>query len=1296
MLAKYSVKRPYTVVVAVVLVLILGVISFINLETDLLPNFDLPYVLVMTSYPGASPEEVEMVVTKPLEQVMATVSNIKQINSISSENASVVILEFNNDTNMDSASIEISGLLDLVKAAWPDGIGSPMQMRLNPDMLPIMVAAVDIEDLDMIQVSQRVEEDLIPKLESIPGLASISATGLLEERIQVLLQTDRIQALNKALLTKLDEELSQAEDKLDEAQKELDEGLTKLDSEEKKQKQKLDQGKKAIQLGKLQLGQAKTELAEGEKALLQAEDELREKRLELVSQENSLKIILGLLDELENKLLESDGAWLDPLDDLRAALQAFLDTLPQEIKEAMGPAFQAIEESLQGSGSPNIHELQATVGKLKDQLNQLASLLAEGKAEIDQGLAVLEEKKLELADGKVLLDQKSDELGSKEQELAVGGILLTMEMGKARDKLTEGQASLAEKIAEFEEARDQAFKEASLEGVITREMVSTLLAAQNFSMPAGSLTDQGQEMLVKVGDKFQDQEAMENLLLFDTGDQGIGPIYLKDLAQVTVMDNSDESYARVNGNAAIILTFQKQSNFSTAQVAKAIRTKAEDLAGDLEGLNFTPLMDQGIYIDIVVDSVLQNVIYGGLLAILILLLFLKDIRPTFIIALSIPISLVFAIAMMYFTGVSINIISLAGLALGVGMLVDNSIVVIENIYRLRLEGMSTVEASIEGAREISGAIISSTVTTASVFLPIVFVKGISRQIFTDMGLTIAYSLLASLIVALTLVPMLASNMLEKSTEKKSRFFNAFTEGYSRFLGWSLRHRALVLTTVALLAVLSLVLAATLGTSFIPDMDAPQMSLSIRADEETSREELLASTEEVIDRLMDLEGIETIGVFEGGLMSGMGMMGSGSSGQRTMSLYILLDQDLRIKNKDMERNILDATRDLEAEISVSASNMDMSALTGSGIQVMVKGEDLDTLQAIARDLGDILQEVEGTVDVTYGQEETLTELRIVVDKNQAMAKGLTVAQVYAKVASTLSQGKAATSLTMDSQDYPVILVDEASQNMTAGDLASIELTGKGLEGDIKVSLGDIASIQEGTGLASIRRDKQQRYLSVTAGIDTEHNIGLVSRDFENRLKAYELPAGYRIEMAGENQIIQDTLEDLGQMLILAIAFIYLIMVVQFQSLLSPFIVMFTIPLAFTGGLLALFIMGYEISVISMLGFLVLSGVVVNNGIVFVDFANQLRRSGMGKREALIQTGRTRLRPILMTAVTTILGLSTLSFGVGMGSEMLQPLAIVSTGGLIYSTLLTLVVIPVIYDLFHRDKTDALTVKGEREA
>ncbi|NLB51087.1 MAG: hypothetical protein GX809_05850, partial [Clostridiaceae bacterium] len=493
MLAKFSVKRPYTVVVAVVLVLILGIISFLNLETDLLPSFDLPYVLVMTSYPGASPEEVEVVVTKPLEQVMATVSNIKHINSVSSENSSVVILEFNNDTNMDSATIEINGLLDLVKSAWPDGIGSPMLMRLNPDMLPIMIASVDIQDMDMIEISQKVQEDVIPKLESIPGLASVSATGLLEERVEVLLESDKLTDLNKRLLNKVDKELSEAEDQLLDARSELEEGLDKLDAEEQKQTSRLDQGGQAIRQGRRQLDQAKDELLAGEKELLRAEAELRDKRIELIAQENNIKAIKGLLDELENNIGEAAADWLEQQGEIRAGLLALISNLPQPIKDAMGPALQTMEERLQETGPLEPDEILQMTENLKEGLDQTSQLLAAGLVELESGLAALDEKKQELSDGKKVLEQKLGELGQKEQELTVGKVVLKLEMDRAREKLSEGETILDEKMAEFEEARDQALKKASLDGVLTKEMISAILAAQNFSMPAGSLTDQGQE-----------------------------------------------------------------------------------------------------------------------------------------------------------------------------------------------------------------------------------------------------------------------------------------------------------------------------------------------------------------------------------------------------------------------------------------------------------------------------------------------------------------------------------------------------------------------------------------------------------------------------------------------------------------------------------------------------------------------------------------------------------------------------------------------------------------------------------
>ncbi len=1284
MLSKFSVRRPYTVVVAVIMVLILGAISFINLQTDLLPSIDLPYILIATSYPGASPEEVEMVVTKPIEQAVATVSNIKNVSSISRENSSVVILEFNNDVNLDSATIEINSMLDLVKPAWPDSVGSPMVMRLNPDMLPIMVASVDVEDMDLVEISQLVSQDIIPELESINGVAAVTGVGLLEEKIEVIVDGEKIDDLNKKILATVDSELAQAEEELMKAKQEIESGKSRLEAEEKKQSQKLAQGQDALDAAKKQIEEAEAQMAAGELELNKAESELRIKLSELEQQERQLKTVQELLGDLESKLPKMKQ------DEAREALLNIFKNLPEEIKDKIGQQLDKLEQSLLAGDKLRLGEIKQAIESFSQELENNLQLISTGKAEIEKGLEQITQQKEELIKQKTLLASKKDELRSKEQELATGKLMLTMEMDKAKNQLEMGEQTLNEKLEEFEKAKEEAFKKASLDGVITPEMVSNILTAQNFSMPAGSISDDGGEYLVKVGEEIKDVEELENLVLFDTGDKGIGKIYLKDVANISELDNSGETYAKVNGNNAVMLTFQKQSNFSTAEVAASIREKFEELSSQHKGLHITTLMDQGVYIDIVVDSVLENVIYGGILAILVLILFLKDFRPTIVIAVSIPISLIFAIAMMYFTGVTINVISLGGLALGVGMLVDNSIVVIENIYRLRQLGRPPKEAAVEGAKEIAGAIMSSTLTTICVFLPIVFVKGISRQVFADMGLTIAYSLIASLIVALTLVPAMASNMLVRVSEKRNKTFESFTNLYSRILAWSLRHRALVMIVVVALMGVSIYLGASMGTAFIPDMDTPQMSVTIEMPKESSMEDTVQMSDKVVERIMEIEGINTIGAFQSGLMEGIG--GSGGSSNNVVNLYLLLDENKKISNREIEKQIYELTDDLECHISVSTSNMDLSALGGAGIEVLVKGRDVDTLQDIASDIAKILEETEGTIDVSDGIEETMTELRIIVDKEKAMENGLTVAQVFSNVNFVISKGKTATTLSVDNKDYPVIVIDKARQDMTKESLEGITIKGTKDGEEVEITIGDIAKVVEGRGLAAIRRDSHERYLSVSAGIDPDYNIGLVSREFENKLKDYQLPDGYKIEFSGENKLIDDFLQDLGFMILLAVAFIYLIMVAQFQSLLSPFIVMFTIPLAFTGGLIALAITGHVISVVSLLGFLVLSGVVVNNGIVFVDFTNQLRERGLNKTEALMEAGKTRLKPIFMTAITTILGLFTLALGVGMGAEMLQPLAIVSIGGLTYATALTLLVVPVMYHLLHKDSKDKAVGEG----
>ena len=1236
MLSKFSVKKPYTVVVAVILVLILGSISFINLQTDLLPNIELPYLVIMTSYPGASPEEVEMVVTKPIEQVVATASNIKNINSISSENTSIVILEFNNNVNMDSSIIEINSSLDLIKSAWNDSVGTPMIIRLNPDMLPIGIFSVDMEGMDVAEISDFVESRIIPELESIEGVASVSGVGLIEENIEVFINPDKIDELNKRILDKVDSKLAEAEEELEKAKKEIEAGKNRLNAEERTQRQKLEEGERAINL-------AKEQIVQGEAGINAGLLELNEKKAEI---EN----LLRELNKKEEELKASESVLL-----------AQGDELSQEDRIRLG----AIQESLKG--------------------------LSQNKLEAEMGLKALEAKLEELEVQKASLEEKKEELSLQEKQIVEGKALLESEMNKARAQLTEGEKTLNEKLEEFEKAREEAFKQASLDGVITSKMISGILAAQNFSMPAGYVSEEGTDYLVKVGDKIRSIDEVKNLLLFDTGEEGIGKIYLKDVADIAYKDNSEDVYAKINGNNGVILTFQKQSNYSTTEVSKNIGKKMEELRAKHEGLNFTALMDQGIYIGIVIDSVIDNLIYGGILAILVLIVFLRDLKPTFVIALSIPISLVFAVALMYFTGVTLNIISLAGLALGVGMLVDNSIVVIENIYRLRSEGVPPVKASIEGAKEVGGALMASTLTTVCVFLPIVFTKGISRQLFVDMGLTIAYSLIASLIVALSLVPSMATTVLKNTKEKEHKLFDKLLDVYEKILRWSLSHKGIVILAVTALLILSGYLAGSMGTAFIPEMETPQMSLNLEMPKESTFNDTVEMSDIVIDRLLDIEDIETIGAFHSGGILGFGPQGS--SGGNTMSMYLILNENKKMTNLEIEREIIERTKDLDCKITVSTSNMDMSVLGGSGIEVLVKGRDLDELRDIGNDILEILGSIEGTKDLRVGEDDSLEEIRIIVDKERAMEEGLTVAQVFSEVNSLLARGKAATTLSVSNKDYPVIVVDGESKNLTTEDIRdlTIKLNKDGEEAEVKI--GDIAEVTEEIGPTSIRRKDQERYISVRANIDQDYNIGLVSREFEDRLKDYKLPEGYSIELAGENELIKESMRDLIYMILLAIAFIYLIMVAQFQSLMSPFIVMFTIPLAFTGGLLALVITGHEISLIAMLGFLVLSGVVVNNGIVFVDYTNQLRERDMETTEALVLAGRTRMRAIFMTAITTIFGLSTLSLGVGVGAEMVQPLAITAIGGLTYATILTLLVVPVMYSIFHKRKIRKISLEGE---
>lgn len=1271
MLSKFSVKKPYTVVVGIVLIIILGIVSFRDMTVDLLPSMNLPYAIVMTTYPGASPEEVEEIVTKPVEQTMATVSNIKNIQSISSENASTVMLEFEQTANMDSVTIEMRENLDQISGFWPEEIASPMIMKLNPDMLPVLVTAVSAKGKDAVESSRIIEDEVIPEVESVEGVASVMATGNITETVEVTLNKEKIDGLSDDIQEEMQAQLDEAKRALDEA------------------KDQVQSGKNALASGKNQassgIGQAEAQISIKSEELKQAQLEITEKMAQLNVSETQLNQSYAVVKagrEAAEAQLESLEDTKESYDKAVARLEELNkkgDNLTEEEK-----AEKAQLESLTAKLKPIVATYEATKEELTAALAKLVEQeedLEDAKEQMAAGKKQLEDMQTQVNNGAMTLAEARGQLASAQLETAVG-------LGEGAAQLTAGQTALALQEAQMEAASKEAEASLDTDSILSAATIEAMLGAQNFRMPAGYVNEEGIDYLVRIGDKFESVDEMKNLILLDM--EGIDPIKLSDVADVAVVNNADETYAKINGKPGVMLSIQKQTGYSTGDVSHRVQNKLEELKKEHKNIKVVNLMDQGVYIDMIVDSVLDNLIYGAILAILILLVFLKSIRPTFVIACSIPISIMAAIVAMYFSGVTLNIISLSGLALGVGMLVDNSIVVIENIYRMRNEeGASAKKAAIEGARQVSGAILASTLTTVCVFLPIVFTKGITRQLFVDMGLTIAYSLLASLLTALTIVPMMSAGVLRKTEEKETKIFGKIRNIYGNILEKALDHKGYVIVGAFVLFVGSIALALSRGTEFMPTMESTQISMTLETEKGTSLEDTAKEADKVMDEVGKISDVEDVGA----LVSTSDLMGT-QTVTNQVSFYAITNENPKLSNKELQKEIEKRTKDVDGELTIHMSNMDMSALGSAGVNVQIQGKDLDKLQEISSDVKKIVADTKGTQNVFDGTEENGEELRISVDKEKAAKYGLTVAQVYQELYGELAEPKQAMTLGTDTYDYDVYVIDDDREKLTRQDVKDMVISAKQQDGTSKgVKLSEIASFEDTTTLQSINHFAQNRYMSVTAEIKEGYNIGLVSNQLKQKLEKYKTPEGYEIKMAGEDETINEAMTELFKMLGLALVFMYLIMVAQFQSLRSPFIIMFTVPLAFTGGLLALWLAGMSVSVIAMIGFVMLSGIIVNNGIVFIDYTNQLIAGGMLKKEALVTAGKTRLRPIIMTALTTILGLFTLAMGVGMGADMVQPMAVVTIGGLIYGTILTLVVVPCIFSLFHKREKARLVEEME---
>ncbi len=1299
MISKFSVKRPYTVFVGVIAVIVIGVVALMRMTADLLPNMNLPYVIVITTDMGASPESVEKEVTAPIEASLATTSNLKNIQSMSYNSYSTVILEYEQSSNMDATMIEIQQSLDQIEGMLPDSVGTPIVMQINPDMLPVMVAAANVQDMDSIELSDYIESDILPQLESIEGVASVSSTGGITETVQVTMNQKKIDELNEKIMDEIDENFQEAKDKIASS------------------KEEIESGQDAVSKGKDTLANSVSEnlatLQGTQIELYQTEDELTTQKDTYQDTYDSL----GTTIETLNTTYNSAKSLADGI----ASLKSVIDLYDQGmLDDTTFPASAGMDiTTARTQLATYTAQLDAVNAQIKENTSSLADygITVETYEDLPTAVAALETKRVEINTGIETINTAIEQVQAGKTTTSEAVEALNKTGIKQSITLAESSAQLSQGLSQIESAEDTiddtmetAKDAADLNSILSIDVLNNLLMAQNFDMPAGyadgKSRDDGQ-YLVKVGTGVTDADDLADTILIDLGMDSVGIIRLSDVADVEQVDDSADVYARLNGKPGILLSFEKQTGYSTGDVTDSILAKFDSLEkSEDEEISFAVLMNQGVYIDMIVKSILQNMIIGAVLAILILIVFLRDIRPTIIIACAIPLSVIFAIVLMYFTNITLNIISMSGLTLGIGMLVDNSIVVIENIYRLRKEGEPIKKAAVYGASQVAGAITASTLTTMCVFLPIVFTEGLTRQLFVDMGLTIAFTLVASLIVALTLVPAMAQGLLRKAEEKTVEE-GRFMKVYGSFLQGAMRFKPLVFVIMLVLFGGSIALALSRGTEFMPEMQSEQVTITMSApkNEQRSFEEMTGYADELVEKLQDIEEIETIGAMIGnGTTMGAINMSSGEE----VSIYVLLKEDSKLSNAEIIDKIDKAAEGIDCEVTASAEIMDMSMLTGSGLSIMVKGRDMQVLQKLAGECADVLENTEGVIDVDDGLENMTKTFVITVDKKKAAEYGMTVAQVFSIVSSKLASTQSTTTIETDLKDYDVYVETDEQSTITIEDIKNItfEYTDKSADMSFEdkdsdkddddeddddedskteeIPLSRIVTFSEQEELSSVLRDNQNRYINVTGNLMDDYNIGLVGNEVEAGLKNIAVPEGYSITLEGENQTINDAMRQLMLMMLLAVILIYLIMVAQFQSLKSPFIIMFTIPLAFTGGFMALFLSGKAVSVIAMVGFVMLSGIIVNNGIVLVDYINQLRREGKSKVDAIVESGKTRLRPVLMTALTTIISMSTMAVGMGKGVEMSQPMAIVVVGGMIYGTVLTLVIVPCLYDAFNKEK------------
>ncbi len=1271
-LPRMAVKRPVATATILILILLIGAVSLYQSPLDLLPDISPPVLAIITVFPGSSPQETLELVTRPIEEGVSAVGGLSSLSSVSQEGVSLVIMQFNWGMNVKSVREDINVRMDLLNL--PDGVGRPMIMEFDPTLMPIMSVSASGAD-DRVALTEWLNETASPRLESVLGVAGVQVQGGAREDLFV-----------RTLPEVMDEyaiSFDQVANILRASLIDLPAGI-------------IDLGDRQVRirfLGRYADSDMLKDLVVG----FQVDQEKLE---EMIGQEVDINLN-QVFASPGNPFSALDGGglgdvpmrviyWDDYFDFNRGFIANSTLYIPLN-REWAGRDDRDIESTLR-IFTVNPHISYDSGGK---QMALSLGSLGRLKLSSDEGPLFLPgHDTVRLEDVWIVEHAAWDRYRV---------IIPVDPLSLERYALDEGDlARLAEEFSLIKDANSRYilvtfhdnWEEMRLEPMVSIPDYRSWLSGLQAQIDRGlvdasrSLEDSLTELAIStiLGSMTGGGSGFGNFELENDEDFPINPISLGMLAQIEQDTYSPTSITRYNRQPSITLAIQKEGDANTVVVAREVREVLDRLSEESEGLfsriDFNIALDQAREIERALTDLAEALFGGALLAILVLLLFLKNWRTTMFIALSIPAAVIATFSLLYFADITINLMTLGGLALAAGMLVDNSIVVSENIFRHYQMGEQPAEAAVNGAQEVSGAITASTLTTISVFFPVVFLSGLAGQLFWEFALTVACAILASLLVALTVIPLLASRSLRHRREKVSdQLKPPGLPTYRRLLKKAVSHPWWVIIFVALLLGGGYYGFTTLGTELFPPTEESSFTININLPPGSTMDRTDAYVAEVETLLERFPEIEAVDVSIGG--SGfMGLTGGGGNSNRAR-----IGVDLKPgRSGEMDRVIEEVEKEIEAlpaeaETSFSRQSLVQAAGLETTLNLVVSGDDLERVTEITSRAEEILDAHPNFTGVQSSLEADRPEIQVRLDQGKALQKGVTQVQVATAVRQAL-EGIPVSRIETESGILDIVLGYEKSEIKTIEDLGKIGFYTPGGE---YLYLEEVATLSEDFGPRSIPRQNQK----IVGELDvhyTDIDLGSATEEALEALGSIDLPRGYEIRPAGSFALMEDVLSELELVVIMAVLLVYLVMAAQFESLLHPFIIILSLPMAFIGSILALVITGNNISVPALIGVVVLSGILVNDGIIMVDHINQKRKiDSLPLKDAVIEGAAARLRPILMTTATTVLGLLPLALGLGEGAQLQAPMALTIIGGQVTGTLLLLLAIPSVYMVLTREKT-----------